>query len=97
MGRLLGLLLALALFGQATGIVHFVIADECERRCAKSESGDQPDPGCDLCPCCTPVRHVTLGVESAFGLLAGFRIQADAQRLPTAPEPNEIPHVPKLA
>ena len=96
-GRVVALLSVLVLFGQTTGMVHFVLADECERRCAKADPKDLPDPGCDLCPCCTPVRPVTLpGVPSAIGVLAGCAMQAEAQRLPTAPDPREIPHVPKI-
>lgn len=97
MGRFLALLSVLVLFGQASGVAQFVMADECERRCAKDDPNHQPEPGCDMCPCCTPARHATLPVGAPIiAMLAGRSVSSDPQRLPTAPDPREIPHVPKL-
>ncbi len=97
MRRLFALLAVLVLFGPATGLVQFVTADECERRCAKEEPHHQPEPGCDMCPFCAPARHVVLPVGTPIvAILAGRSVPSEPQRLPTAPDPRKIPHVPKL-
>ncbi len=86
----------LAVFGQATGLSQYVMADDCERRCA-SDPSEPFEPGCDACPCCAPVRHAAVPIGApVIAVLASGSVFADPLRCPTAPDPSDIPHIPKL-
>jgi len=95
-GRLLALLSVLALLEHATGPSQYVMADDCERRCA-SDPSEPSEPGCDACPCCAPARPAAVPVGAAvIAVLASGSVFAEPLRCPTAPDPSDIPHVPKL-
>ena len=94
--RLLGLLALVVLVGQVSGLADFLIADDCARRCAKQDADHQPDPACDVCPCCAPTRLVVITAPPATADRApGRSLIVERAQAPVDPEPSEIPHIPK--
>lgn len=98
MRRVLALIALAVLLGQSTGVMEFVNAEDCERRCAEDGAAEGRGAACELCACCAPPRHATLPIRSeTLQASPGERIPGEQQRTPDGPDPGEILHVPKLA